>query len=80
MVEAPFVRAWTGAHAMFPELLTPSRASIILGIRVKRIERLAERGELSGILVDGEIRFREADLFEFLDRAPRPHVAEPLAG
>jgi hypothetical protein len=59
---------------MLPELLTPSRTAIILGLRVKRIERLAERGELIGILVDGEIRFREADVFEFLERAPRTGV------
>lgn len=61
------------------QLLTPFDASRILAIRPSRVERLARTGTLPHIEIDGEIRFSEEDVAEFVrsSRVPQIPVFEP---
>lgn len=51
-------------------LLTPTGLSFALGLSARRIERLARSGQLPAVEIDGQIRFRESDVVEFIDRLP----------
>jgi excisionase family DNA binding protein len=55
---------------MLVELLTPTRLSFALGLPARRIERLARSGQLPAVEIDGQIRFRESDVADFINQLP----------
>jgi hypothetical protein len=64
---------------MFVDLLTPQRLSFALGLPVRQVERMAQRGQLPAIVIDGEFRFREKDIISFIEQLPAAVQAPPQA-
>ena len=54
-------------------LLTPIEAGTLVALSASRVTRLARRGLMPAVfLPDGEIRFSQADLAEWIDAHRRP--------
>ncbi len=57
-------------------LLTSSQVAEQLAVSVRTVERLVERGELVATRVGRSLRFTEADVAAFVERAREPRLRE----
>src|SRR5262249_9014231 len=67
---SPPWQAPAGIRPMTQKLLTRAAVAQLLGISLRSVDRLRERGLLPGLKVLTSVRFREQDVQEFINGRP----------